>query len=281
MFNTAIFIPKHKPLFVEILLERFHFPFTQDTSFEPSSEESGSVTYQLDKGGNDAEATDFEGILEGILMENVLRERIRKNQKCIKGERKKEPPPEERKENKKDYSDGENGGKKMDEFQGFGILLEKIDPRYSGIVYLLEELPEISPSLVIHPRLREKPAFVSSLENPYAEIYVLAEPHCGESSQCGVHVPPDTHVEAAWIELVHFDFPAAYSTCREERCHGIADGLLHGSEAVVGPVRTAESVRTGTGEFLLDLEEISRRNDHVRIQNYEIFAFRPLGSEVP
>ena len=83
-------------------------------------------------------------------------------------------------------------------------------------MYLLEELPEVCPALMVYPGTGEQPACISSLEDSDAEVDVLPEAHPRESAQGLVHFPPHTHVEAARIELVHLLFTTANTPGRKK-----------------------------------------------------------------
>ena len=95
----------------------------------------------------------------------------------------------------------------MHQLQRFGIFLVQIDTRNTGIMHLLEKLLHVRAPLVPHPGIGKQTATAPGLEYPDAEIDVLAKTHFGKASQPAVDFRPDSHVEGARIELIHFLLP--------------------------------------------------------------------------
>ena len=65
----------------------------------------------------------------------------------------------------------------MGRLQRIGMTQRDVDPCDTAIVDLLEELPQICASLVIHPCVGNQTYLVSMLDHADAELNVLAEPH--------------------------------------------------------------------------------------------------------
>ena len=131
----------------------------------------------------------------------------------------------------------------MHELQTARMPLHQIDAGNAAVMNLLEELLEVSPTLVPYPCLREQTASCAALVNTNAEIYILAEAHLRETTQLLVERPADAHIEGTGIELlVHLFLAAAYATGSEEGRHTIVNGLLHIGKTLVGTVGAAKSI---------------------------------------
>ena len=140
-------------------------------------------------------------------------------------------------------------------------------------MHLFKELAEIGTPLVIDPRLGEKAAGIPGLQDADAEVDILAKTHGGESPQDTVHFCSYAHVEATWVETIHFVLASPYAACREERSHSIINGFLHGGERRVGSVRPAESITRLVSQFVFYGREITWRKQAVGIQDDNVFSF--------
>ena len=160
----------------------------------------------------------------------------------------------------------------MHQLQRFRIFLVQIDTRNTGIMHLLEKLLHVRAPLVPHPCIGKQTATAPGLEYPDAEIDVLAKTHFGEASQPAVDFRPDSHVEGARIELIHFLLSSPDASRSEKRGHGIADGLLHVRERFMCPVGTAERIGRLAPQLVVYGLQISRWKHAVRIQHYQVLA---------
>ena len=131
----------------------------------------------------------------------------------------------------------------MNQLQGAGMALHQVNAGNAAVMNLLEELLEVSPTLVPYPCLREQTASCAALVNTNAEIYILAEAHLRETAQLLIERPADTHIKGTGIELlVHLLLAATNTSCGKEGCHAVVDGFLHIGETVVSTVGAAKGV---------------------------------------
>lgn len=250
-------------LFVERSFKGLEFVFLQNTSFPPGFDEAEAVAHQLDKSRRDGEQThpetavadagvdeDDKGIEEqwqqgedaqhkaNALVHIVGRTKIVGIEplaiavhSCTECE----------KQDAGDDAKREDGGQQVDELQGAGVALLKVDAGDAAVIYLAEELTEIRAALVPYPGVGEKTWLIASLDDTVGEIDVFAEAHLREAAQFQIDITTDAHVKGAGVEFVELGFAAADTTGSEERGHRVADGLLDRRERGVGSVGTAES----------------------------------------
>ena len=148
-------------------------------------------------------------------------------------------------------------------------------------MYLLEKFLQVRTALVPYPCFRKQPAAISSLEDTDTEVDVLAETHPGKSAQCLIHIGPDSHVETAGVELVHFLLSSPDSSRGEKRSHGIIDGFLYVSKRIVRPVGTTERICRFPLQFRFHRSQVSSRQNTIGIQNQQILSPAPFGRIVP
>ena len=261
-----------KVLFVEIVLERLELVLAPHAPSPPGAPKARAVADELHVGRRHGQQADAQAA--------VPHRAICAHQQGVERQRCQRPGTYRRAEQQHRRAQGEHAGQQMHHLQRVGVFLVEVDARDARVVHLLEELAQVRPPLVPHPRFGEQPATVAPAEDADAEIDVLAEAHPGEAAQGPVDFAAHAHVEAARIELVHLLLPAADAARGEERRHGVVDGLLHRGERRVCPVRPAEGVARFALQLAVDGLQVARRHDAVRVQDEEVVALRPFGGMV-
>ena len=165
----------------------------------------------------------------------------------------------------------------MHKLQTAWMTLHQVDTRNTAVVDLLEELLHISPALMPDPCLGEEAAACPALIYTYAEVNVLAESHLRESAQRFPQISLHTHIEAARIEFsVQLLFAATDASGRKETSHAVADCLLHIRKALMGSIRTAESITRIIRQFGIHRRQIPRRQHAVAVQDNQVFPLATL-----
>ena len=132
-----------------------------------------------------------------------------------------------RDKDKSDDANGEYRRQQMYEFHCAGMAFLEVYARDTTIIYLAEELPEVSATLVPYPCLWEETGLVACLYDTVGEIDILTEAHLRESSELQIYVSAYAHIKGSWIELIELCLASTDTASGEEGCHRVADGLLH------------------------------------------------------
>ncbi len=249
-------------LFVERSFKGLEFVFLQNTSFPPGFDEAEAVTHQLDESRRDGEQThpetavadagvdeDDEGVEEQWQQGEDAQHKANALVHVVGGTEIVGIEPlaiavhscaECEEQDAGDDAKREDGGQQVDELQGAGVALLKVDAGDAAVIYLTEKLTEVRTALVPYPGVGEKTWLIACLDDTVGEIDVFAEAHLREATQFQIDITTDAHVIGTGVELVELGFAATDATGSEERGHRVADGLLDRRERGVGSVGTAE-----------------------------------------
>lgn len=279
-------------LFIEVLLEGRELILTTDATSPPGIDETETVTHELGEGGADGEDSDLQTVVlhgsvdaddatvedEGQKTEEAdgLTDALLDRVTVIAGM----SDASEEEEQEEEYTDGEDHGKKVYDFQTLGIFLVEIDAGDATVVYLTVELPEVRTSLVPYPCLGEEAAAIAGFEDADGEVDILTEAHAREATEFLIDIPADAHVERTGIELVELLLAATDTSRGEEGRHGVGDGFLRVGERAVGTVGTTESVSRLTAQFIVDSLEIAFRQYDIGVEDQEIVTLCPFSAIV-
>src|SRR5690606_27375046 len=151
-------------------------------------------------------------------------------------------------------------------------------PKFS---HLHTKFIPINPSFMVHKGPGKQSGIKTGLPNPKGEVRILPWVDPTKTPDLLKGFPGNSHIETARLKFPHRFPPSPNPPGGKKGGHHIVYGLLDPAKGGIGGIRSAKTMHKLPSEFPVNLPEIMRGEDAIRIQNDKIVSLGPFHAVVP